>query len=283
VLSNESGGLIDDLITAGYGNSNLYQTLVSLAPASGGVITERFLETLANCPPGSEIFTAKLSDFAGLNNPVGVNIDGTLVISSIFGRDYFGETGYATYPNTPAYGELFTYATSELYYIDTGSTVIDSDYENYQAFAIAWTVEPELKVNQSVIRKPAGSQHTVTASLAFEGVPNQGVRIDFLITDGPNAGKSGSQLTDINGQARFTYIGDHGAGQDTILVTAFDQTGSPLDSVQTTRDWSGAPSGVGGEVATVNRLDLLTPWMFFILMLFTGGTILALRNHKKTK
>jgi hypothetical protein len=85
VLSNESGGyLIDELIKAGYGNSSLYDTLVALQGTSGGVISDAFLATLAACPAGSEIFTASLSNFAGLNNPVCINSDGTLSNTGYF-------------------------------------------------------------------------------------------------------------------------------------------------------------------------------------------------------
>jgi hypothetical protein len=139
VISNEAPGyLIDELIADGYGSSNLYQVLVTLAPASGGVISDAFLETLALCPPGSEIFTAKLSDFAGLNNPVCISADGTLSINGIFGRDYHGQTGYATYP--PSGGrESFNYATNPQYYIDAGSRSTPDGTTEYKAFAIAWS------------------------------------------------------------------------------------------------------------------------------------------------
>ncbi|MCX6223909.1 MAG: T9SS type A sorting domain-containing protein [Bacteroidia bacterium] len=135
ILSNESPGyLIDNLITNGYGNKNLFQVLQSMQPASGGVIPDDFISLLSACPPGSEIFTAKLSTFAGWNNPICVNSDGTLKIRSIFGRDYFGEEGYTTYPEGET--ELFTYATSPQYYIDAGAS---GSGTRYQAFAIAWS------------------------------------------------------------------------------------------------------------------------------------------------
>ncbi len=136
VLSNE-GGLIDDLIRAGNGDKNLYQTLEILKPKSGGVISDEFMATLANCPAGSEIFTAALSNFAGLNNPVCVNTDGTLGIRTIFGKDYFTSDGYTTLPlNQKGYtSELFTVANSAENYIDAGAMSLE---KRYKAFAIAW-------------------------------------------------------------------------------------------------------------------------------------------------
>jgi len=134
-LTNE-GGLIDDLIRAGNGDKNLYQTLEVLKPKSGGVISDDFMAALANCPAGSEIFTAALSNFGGLNNPVCVNTDGNLKINGIFGKDYYGDQGYATYPeNINDVHEIFTYTISPEYYIDAGS----SSSTNYRAFAVAWS------------------------------------------------------------------------------------------------------------------------------------------------
>ncbi|MFH1194399.1 MAG: BACON domain-containing carbohydrate-binding protein [bacterium] len=143
VLTNE-GGLIDDLIAIGYGNSNLYETLLCLQDYSGGIISTEFLETLASCPAGSEIFTANLSNYAGINNPVCVNTDGTVGINGIFGKEYYGREGYETYPENIGDGsEIFTYATSSEYYIDAGScSHVGGTVTYYKAFAIAWSMEP---------------------------------------------------------------------------------------------------------------------------------------------
>ncbi|MEA4883989.1 MAG: beta-propeller fold lactonase family protein, partial [Clostridia bacterium] len=150
VLSNEEGGLIDELIAAGYGNRSLYEALVALKASSGGVITDDFLEALRGCPPDSEAFTDALSNYAGLNNPVCVNTDGTLTIQPIFGRDYHGRTGYSTYPESSggARRERFTYAASPAYYIDAGQSDTE-EAKNYYAFAIAWSainLPPEVRV-----------------------------------------------------------------------------------------------------------------------------------------
>jgi hypothetical protein len=137
VLSNE-GGLIDYLIAAGNGSGSPYDALLTLQSSSGGVISDEFLDKLATCTEGSEVFTAKLSTFAGLNNPVCVNSDGTLRINPIFGKDYFGKEGYTTYPESQAGvgRELFTYSTNPEYYIDAGASLGES---RYKAFAIAWS------------------------------------------------------------------------------------------------------------------------------------------------
>ncbi|HNX96348.1 MAG TPA: hypothetical protein PKK12_01580, partial [Candidatus Aminicenantes bacterium] len=143
VLTNE-GGLIDDLIAGGYGESNLYETLVALAPASNGAIPEAFLDTLAACPAGSEIFTAQLHNFSE-NWPVCVNSDGTISIQPIYARDVFQKEGYSTYPNPylPGTGrELFTRATAPEHYLRAGvKEVVGGNVIYYWAFTIAWSLE----------------------------------------------------------------------------------------------------------------------------------------------
>jgi hypothetical protein len=140
VLTNE-GGLIDDLIRAGHGTKNLYQTLEILKPKSDGVISDEFMTTLANCPAGSEIFTANLKSYTGINNPVCINTDGTIRINDIFGKDYLVNDGYTTLPlNQNGYtSELFTVPNSAENYIDAGSSGTSGGTAiNYKAFAIAW-------------------------------------------------------------------------------------------------------------------------------------------------
>jgi len=140
VLSNE-GGLIDDLIRAGHGNLNLYETLAYLKPLSGGVLTDEFMAELSLCPLESEIFTEGLYNFSE-NYPVCINTDGTVTINPIYGNDYFNQEGYETNPeNQQGYTpQLFTYATSPEYYINAGSsgTVPGENTIYYKAFAIAW-------------------------------------------------------------------------------------------------------------------------------------------------
>ncbi len=148
VLSNEEGGLIDQLIADGHGDDSLYEVMQLLQPLSGGAIPADFMAALAACPAGSEIFVEKLNDFTGINNPVGINTDGTVIITPIFGRDYYGQTGYSSYPATlvPG-GENFVNADSAAYYIDTGSSIDTGDEDgNYMAFAVAWMPSDTLTV-----------------------------------------------------------------------------------------------------------------------------------------
>jgi len=142
VISNEAPGyLIDKLIDQGYGDKNLYEVMQLLQPLSGGIIIDKFMDTLAGCLAGSEIFTVPLRSLSDESaNPIGINTDGTIMAVNIYGSDYNRINGFITYPDSiSGYAqELFTYAADPQYYINTGfhSSVTG---EEYKAFAITWS------------------------------------------------------------------------------------------------------------------------------------------------
>jgi hypothetical protein len=144
VLSNErgsayGGGLIDMLIAAGHGSKSLYQILQLLYDQPGTGIPADFVASVGNNPGGSEVFTVALSNFAGLNGPVGINANGTLMITGIYGRDYDGDTGFKTnrvhYPGIALAN--FTLAEDDSDFIDTGHAIITVG-GNYLAIGIAY-------------------------------------------------------------------------------------------------------------------------------------------------
>jgi hypothetical protein len=63
------------------------------------------------------------------------------------------------------------------------------------------------------------STHTVTATAVAFNEPKSGIVVTFTVLTGPNAGKTGTATTNIDGQASFTYVGSGGAGTDTIQAT----------------------------------------------------------------
>jgi hypothetical protein len=145
VISNEQGatglegGLIDYLVEQGYGDSSLYAVMQYLQPLSGGAIPQWFMDSLAKCPAGSEIFNAPCSIFTSVtNNPVGINSDGTSIVVDVTGRDYYGKEGYETFQNKSdsTCRMLFTSASSSSYYINTGCSFDNGD--TYKVFAIVW-------------------------------------------------------------------------------------------------------------------------------------------------
>lgn len=62
----------------------------------------------------------------------------------------------------------------------------------------------------------AGSSHTVTVTMVIDGNPVSGVLGTFTVTNGPNAGVSGSGTTDGSGRTSFSYMSNGMQGTDTI-------------------------------------------------------------------
>jgi hypothetical protein len=144
VLTNE-GGLIDKLIASGKGSMNLHELLEFLKPASGDIITDRFLKTLESTPAGGEVFHQTLGNFTGSNNPVCINIDGSLRINDIFGNDYDKAPGYNSFSIQLASIGRIRCTTPDRAdnYIDAGERM----GQRYLAFAIAWIYEPASSIN----------------------------------------------------------------------------------------------------------------------------------------
>jgi hypothetical protein len=69
-----------------------------------------------------------------------------------------------------------------------------------------------------------------------------GVTVTFNVTSGPNAGKTGSAITNASGQATFTYSDTGGAGTDNIVATFTDSTGAVHSSNTATKVWT-PPTG----------------------------------------
>ena len=153
VLSNElglegQGGLIDRLIAAGHGSKNLYQVLQFLAARPGSGIPTDFVAAVGSNPPGSEVFTAAFSNFAGLNGSVGINADGTsFLITGLYGRDYDGIQGFVT-SNANIGGVApvrYALAIDSVYFLDT--RLSSPSGETYKAIGIAWaTAGPEFQL-----------------------------------------------------------------------------------------------------------------------------------------
>ncbi|MDH3524162.1 MAG: hypothetical protein OES32_11295 [Acidobacteriota bacterium] len=77
--------------------------------------------------------------------------------------------------------------------------------------ALTASLTPELDFN------PPGTDHTVT--LQITGSDVEGIAVDFLVLSGPNGGEFGSDTSDADGIATFTYTGSGGIGVDRIQAT----------------------------------------------------------------
>jgi len=96
-----------------------------------------------------------------------------------------------------------------------------------------------ITVTPGTATDPVGSSHTVTATLLnSSGAPLVGVTVTFKVTSGPNAGKTGTCVTNAAGQCTFTYSDPPGVtGTDNIVATFTDATGTLHSSNTATKTW----------------------------------------------
>lgn len=145
ILSNEAPGhLVDWLIVHGHGNETLFQVLGYLKGESAGIIPDAWYNQVAAAPPGSEVFTATLSNYAGLVGGIEIAADGTISIASIAGKDYAGAAGFTSAPG-PSGQFTLTYTHDAEHTIYTHSNEYGGGVtRDYYAFGIAWKARTTL-------------------------------------------------------------------------------------------------------------------------------------------
>ena len=84
---------------------------------------------------------------------------------------------------------------------------------------------------------PIHTQHTVTAKVQDDnGAAVPGKSVTIMVISGPNAGVTGSGVTDNFGEVALTYTGNV-VGTDVIEATFVDSTGKTITSNQVTKKW----------------------------------------------
>ena len=107
--------------------------------------------------------------------------------------------------------------------------------------AIGQTVHLEgITLTPATATNPVGTNHTVTATVAGTGDPVPNRNVNFTVVSGPNAGLTGSAITDSNGHATFTYLGTI-AGTDIIEASFVNTQGVTVVSTPVTKTWNPAP------------------------------------------
>ncbi len=90
-----------------------------------------------------------------------------------------------------------------------------------------------------------GTPHTMCATISTNVSPYAGVPVTFSITNGPNATTNYTTLTDSNGVACFTYVGNGGLGTDYITASYLDKFDHKFTSGTVTKIWQGACINAG--------------------------------------
>ena len=110
---------------------------------------------------------------------------------------------------------------------------------------------------------PVGTIHTVTATVTkntpVAGTPVVGTTVTFTVISGPNAGKTGTGITNAAGQATFSYTSNGIAGTDIIKATFVDSTGATQSSNNAVKNWVKPPNTPPDTSHACPSLDCLWP------------------------
>lgn len=116
----------------------------------------------------------------------------------------------------------------------------DNIFLSYFEISGAAIIGEGILLSQTENVNPLNTNHTVTALVQDDdGNPVEGTLVEFEVVSGPNAGETYSELTDANGHAFFTYLGDGGEGFDEIEACFTSSTGAYLCSNILVKEWAG--------------------------------------------
>lgn len=147
-------------------------------------------------------------------------------------------------------------------FVDDGDTQIAVDTENpsfddnifFAAFIVKGgtaVVGEGITLSPSTASNPVNTDHTVTATVQDDdGNPVQGRDVNFDITDGPNSGMTGSDVTDASGKASFTWSSSV-VGNDIVVATSEDSQNNPIESNEAEKSWT--PADTQCDVPTLGE------------------------------
>lgn len=222
--------------------------LDALAAATGGSVQ-------ALSSDGSNIATAILAGLSNLPIEVSLTSDCMAPISTLFAPPSSTVTsgGDALFTETIAVasgaaGGTYT-CTDTVVYDGTPSDVIETKTIHVPGIDLT----PAAADNELA----SGTEHTVTATVtAGDAGPVAGVTVEFEIVSGPNGGLTGSDVTDANGEATFTWApgavdSDH-LGVDTVTATFTDGGTVAYGFDSATKTWIDTTPPTAACLADVN-------------------------------
>ncbi len=228
----------------------------------------------------------ELSLAIGFSNQAGnqyslIDVNGTRMTSSAGNYDDGAAANGALYtvgglgddPANPTDPTSTSFDDDELYTLDpfipTGATNVtvfsqnpsNDDIIHLATFLIQGTaaiVGEGILLTPLTATNPVNTNHTVTALVQDDnGAPISGRTVDFEIISGPNAGLTGSDVSDGDGEATFTWSSST-AGTDVVVARFVSSRQQTITSNSASKTWmaggdtcqdpSLAPSYAGGYV-----------------------------------
>lgn len=116
-----------------------------------------------------------------------------------------------------------------------------------------------IKLNLNTLAGTSGSSITVVASVVdSNGQPLDGVTVNFTIASGPDAGMTGSSVTD-PGQALFTFTNTKGPGVDIVEASFNDGAGVAHRSNRSQITWTAPAAKTPMPSTTATTTSTATP------------------------
>jgi len=139
---------------------------------------------------------------------------------------------------------------------------------------------PLINLSPTMATNDVERDHTVTATVDTDGIPEPGILVAFEVTSGPNAGKvsipnsgectpNDDCTTDANGEVSWTYFSVI-PGTDIIVASYTDKTFKVIESNTVEKFW------VSGSIPTLSEWGLIA--MAGILGII--GFIMVIRRRK---
>ncbi len=196
----------NDNCDADSGTNNLqnYPVLTSATAIEGGIRVQGSLNSIALKSFDIEFFANNACDGGG-------NGEGQFYLGSATVSTGVGCTA-------PIDVMLFNVFTNTVYITATASDEMNNTSEfspcvPYNPNPLQCLLDPAAAIQRT------NTMHSVTATVALNGVLQPGISVQFDVTAGPRAGQTASLSTDVNGQAVFEYAGSTLTGTDTIRAT----------------------------------------------------------------
>jgi hypothetical protein len=186
------------------------------------------------------------------SNPVGTNHSVTATVTDSVGQPVVNTDVTITVQSGPHGGTTTTVKTdssglAKLTYPGTGpgtDKINASFVDNFgmsktsNTVEATWTLIEKIKLEPLTATSAIGTNHTVTATLE-DGLarPLVGRSVSFVVNTGPNAGKTGTGITDGNGKASFTYTGNT-VGTDVIGSSFVSSNAGAIQSNTAQKIWT---------------------------------------------
>ena len=204
-------GTVEGVLTDILGPSNGIAVQVGVG-GDGGSVTVFFEDNVAFNGSDDDIKIYALPGDGPATVTIEVSADGTTFVSAGDDFDDDGAFGIDLGPLSLDFAVAVRITRAD----DAGPKSFDVDAVEAlnQIDLIHLTIDlaPDAADNLMV-----GDNYTAVATLTDPAVV-VGARVSFLVTDGPNALAAGSDDTDTDGEARFTWAGNGGAGLDELVA-----------------------------------------------------------------